>query len=72
MAAGFTMNATERSPKMQCPTCGIDYMRRLQRKSFLERRVYSLFGYFPWECPLCREPHFIKERHQKRQISAAD
>jgi len=51
-------------------------MRRLSRKGFLQDKVYSWFGYYPWECPFCREPQLIKKRnqHKKHRVraSAAD
>jgi hypothetical protein len=37
-------------------------MRRVMRESFMQRRVYPLFGYYPWECPLCRTPILFKKR----------
>jgi hypothetical protein len=46
---------------MHCVTCGNE-MRRLMRESFLQRKVYPFFGYYPWECPLCREPILYKQR----------
>jgi len=53
---------------MYCVTCGCE-MRRLMRESFLQRKVYPLFGYYPWECPLCRELVMFKARHRKRKRS---
>ena len=50
---------------MHCTECGSE-MRRLMRESFLQRNVYPLFGYYPWECPLCREPILFKKRHQRK------
>jgi hypothetical protein len=46
---------------MHCVRCGSP-LRRLARESFLQRKVYSMFGYYPWECPLCREPILFKQR----------
>jgi len=53
---------------MHCVTCGCE-MRRLMRESFLQRRVYPHFGYYPWECPLCRELTLYKVRHLKKRRS---
>jgi hypothetical protein len=42
-------------------------MQRLPRKGFLQLNVYPWFGYYPWECPFCREPMMVKKRHQPRK-----
>jgi DNA-directed RNA polymerase subunit RPC12/RpoP len=47
---------------LKCIRCGND-MRRLARQGFLERNIYSYFGYYPWECPMCRERVFFKSKH---------
>jgi hypothetical protein len=45
-------------------------MGRLGRQGFLERKIYSYFGYYPWECPICRERVFLKRKneHKRRNI----
>jgi hypothetical protein len=53
---------------MYCVTCGCE-MRRLMRESFMQRKVYPLFGYYPWECPLCRELVMFKARHVRKRKS---
>jgi hypothetical protein len=53
---------------MYCVTCGCE-MRRVMRESFLQRKVYPRFGYYPWECPLCREPILYKVRHLRKSKS---
>jgi hypothetical protein len=55
---------------MTCTHCG-SVLRRLQRKGFLQRTVLPLFGYYPWECPYCREPLLLRRqyRRKKRKVS---
>jgi len=53
---------------MQCTRCGSE-MRRLMRESFLQRKVYPLFGYYPWECPICRQPILFKKRVARKRRS---
>jgi hypothetical protein len=53
---------------MHCVSCGCE-MRRRMREGFLERRIYPLFGYYPWECPLCRQLVMYKVRHIRRRRS---
>jgi DNA-directed RNA polymerase subunit RPC12/RpoP len=42
-------------------------LRRLERKGFLQKRIYHLFGYYPWECPKCRGVVLLKKRHQRKR-----
>jgi len=42
-------------------------MRRLMRESFLQKRVYPLFGFYPWECPLCRKTVLRRQRRERRK-----
>lgn len=68
MSREYSRNNEERTD-LNCQTCGINYLRRLHRKGFLQRTIYSLFGYFPWECPVCRDPIMLKVRHKRRSHS---
>lgn len=56
---------------LQCVRCGND-MRRLGRQGFLERKIYSYFGYYPWECPICRERVFLKRKHEQNRRTLAE
>jgi hypothetical protein len=44
-------------------------MRRLMRESFLQKRFFPLFGFFPWECPICRKPVLLRKRFLRRRES---
>jgi DNA-directed RNA polymerase subunit RPC12/RpoP len=68
MSQEYSRNNEERTD-LSCQTCGINYLRRLHRRGFLQRTVYSLFGYFPWECPICRDPILLKVRNRRRSRS---
>jgi hypothetical protein len=50
---------------MKCPYC-TGSLTRLPRHGFLQRKVYPLLGYFPWECVLCRRVTMLKKEHQRR------
>ena len=41
-------------------------MRRLSRSGFLQQKVYPLFGYYPWECHLCRTRVMLRKQYQRR------
>jgi hypothetical protein len=49
--------------------CHNTEMRRLNRIGFWERRVFSYFGYYPWECVICRKKRFLKSAGSKRSFS---
>jgi hypothetical protein len=38
---------------MNCRICNQPYLHRKRRRGFLQRFVYSLFGYYPWHCTSC-------------------
>jgi len=60
---------------MHCKACG-SKLRRIPRKGFLQLKIYPLFGYYPWECPVCRELNLVRKQHQRKsqtvQESGAD
>jgi len=37
----------------------------MKRHGFLQKKVYPMFGYYPWECALCRHINFFKARGQR-------
>lgn len=59
---------------MVCPQCGKGRIHRIERSTFMERYIFSFFGYFPWECPLCRKPLLLKKRgvRRRRPIPSAE
>ena len=48
--------------KWQCPTCGSRRLRRLERMGFLQNKVYSMFGYYPWRCGTCKTSFYLRRR----------
>ena len=45
-----------------CPDCGTQKMRRLPRLGFLQKKLWPLFGLYPWECPICRKTRLVQRR----------
>jgi hypothetical protein len=45
-------------------------MRRLARQGFLQKKIYAYFGYYPWECPLCRDPLLLKQQYNPKSSAA--
>jgi hypothetical protein len=33
----------------------------------MQKNIYSWFGYYPWECPLCREPMLVRQQHRLKK-----
>ncbi len=48
-----------------CATCGSRRLRRLPRIGFLQQKVYPLMGYYPWECPICRQVKLFRKRGER-------
>ncbi len=46
----------------RCERCENIELRRQGRVGFLERAVLPRFGFFPWECGLCRDVTYRKQR----------
>ncbi len=61
----------ELNQKVLCDYCG-NQLRRLAREGFMQKKVYSWFGYYPWECPLCREPILVRQQHRLKKRSEVD
>jgi hypothetical protein len=56
---------------MHCKDCG-NNLRRLARKGFLQLRVFPLFGYYPWECPVCRKTLMIRKQYLRKRRSVQE
>ncbi|MGA7341790.1 MAG: hypothetical protein WBE72_00935 [Terracidiphilus sp.] len=54
------------STKVQCPSCGSDHPRRMERKGFLQTKIYPLFGYYPWVCGACRATFLKRKRYRRK------
>jgi hypothetical protein len=46
----------------QCIHCGGSKVSRSQRRGFLEKNVFSFFGYYPWRCAQCKNRSLQKDR----------
>ena len=64
-AAGYVEQAAA-TPKVECPQCGDNHPRRLERKGFLQQRVFPLFGYYPWMCGACKSTFLVRKRYRRK------
>ncbi len=49
--------------KPHCPHCDGIELRRQGRFGFWQRAVLPRFGYYPWECGLCRRIFMLQQRN---------
>ncbi len=62
----MTMSApVDGTSEFACPDCGSRHLRRLPRQGFMQLKVYPFFGYFPWECPICRQTRLYRKRGKR-------
>jgi hypothetical protein len=38
----------------------------MKRVGFLQTRIYSLFGFYPWKCPECKTRYLLRVRGARR------
>ena len=55
-----------------CPECGADRVYRIERRGFLRRRVYPIFGFYPWQCKECGYEVVLRKRNRKRRKHTAE
>lgn len=70
-SSGHASHSDDLNYRVRCEYCGND-LRRLARQGFMQTKIYSRFGYYPWECPLCREPMLVKQQHRLKKRDAAE
>ncbi|HTW60818.1 MAG TPA: hypothetical protein VMD55_03360 [Terracidiphilus sp.] len=64
-APGYVEQA-DATAKIRCPSCGDGGPRRLERKGFLQEKVYPLFGYYPWLCATCKSTFLMRKRYRRK------
>jgi hypothetical protein len=64
-AEGF-VDQSQARVGVPCPECGSDRPRRLERKGFLQMKVYPVFGYYPWMCGACKTSFLARKRYRRK------
>jgi hypothetical protein len=54
--------AQDRGQQFRCPRCGCAHMKRMRREGFLQQKICSIFGYYPWRCTKCLGSFLIRKR----------
>lgn len=57
---------SKRRTMRHCKFCQSTDVFRIARYGFLQKKVLSLFGRYPWECPHCRRISLLPDRGQAR------
>jgi hypothetical protein len=65
--AGNIAEANSADERVLCDDCGSDEVYRLVRRSFLERRIYPLFGFYPWRCKGCGLRLMMRKRRMAKE-----
>ena len=52
--------------EVRCTRCGSDRVFRLFREGFLRKKIYPLFGYYPWKCRICGAEMMLRKRRRAR------
>jgi len=53
--------------EVECPTCKANVAMRINRDGFLQRRVLTLFGLYPWKCGACGAGFLYRSRGLRHQ-----
>jgi DNA-directed RNA polymerase subunit RPC12/RpoP len=70
-SSGHSSGSDDLNHRVHCEYCG-NALRRLPRHGFMQKEVYSWFGYYPWECPLCREKTLVRQQHRLKKRSEGE
>jgi hypothetical protein len=56
-----------------CNRCQGTAFRRVNREGFLQQVVYPYFGFYPWECVMCRRKVYFRDEgrrpRRKKEVS---
>jgi len=67
-----TEKNVEERHHVECPRCGSNYLKRVSRVGFLQRALYPIFRYYPWQCSGCKGRVMIKKRGGSRRSKKRD
>ncbi len=55
--------------KVKCPYCSEIRAARCKRRGFLQTRIFSFFGYYPWDCRACGVRYYSHDRGEPQRHS---
>jgi hypothetical protein len=62
----------EEATSILCPKCSSPRTHRMERQGFMQQKIYPFFGYFPWECKICRVTFLEKKRNKRKKSSSQE
>jgi hypothetical protein len=48
--------------KLRCPKCRHEQLARIARHGYFRRNIWPIFGFYPWECAICRRQFLLWKR----------
>lgn len=48
--------------KLTCPHCRREQLARIARRGFFRQKLCPIFGFYPWECSMCRRQFLLRKR----------
>jgi predicted RNA-binding Zn-ribbon protein involved in translation (DUF1610 family) len=69
--AGNVVEIAAKKDSVYCPDCGCDKVYRIQRTGFLRRRIFPIFGFYPWVCKDCGREALLRKRNRRRRKRTA-
>jgi hypothetical protein len=58
----LSISSNQKVPSIVCRKCGSNALRREPRRGFLQTKVFPRFGFYPWECMMCRIVRFYRKQ----------
>jgi hypothetical protein len=52
--------------EVMCRFCRSGRVYRIYREGFLQRRIYPLFGFYPWRCRTCKTSVMLHKRTNEK------
>ncbi len=71
-AKKYTSSSHKVSSTLVCPECRTNGLRRIPRKGFWQKVIAGRFGYFPWECKICRVVTLFRDRGTRHKSPGKD
>ena len=65
--AGNVVEMGAKRDGFYCPDCGGDKVYRIERRGIFRRRVFPIFGFYPWVCKDCGRETLLKKRNRRRR-----
>ena len=66
------VEANSANERVLCDECGSDKVHRIFRKGFLQKRIYSLLGFYPWRCKQCGLCLMLRKRELESKKDSAE